>query len=115
MGTGMSDPDERIGYKLPPKHSRFKIGNREHLKRRKKLKNDFTRTAQNFLEEKISYRDGHKQKRAHRIDVLLKKIGSAALKGDLGAAAALMDLRENPKLTTLKKSILYLTKNETLY
>lgn len=115
MSNGISDPDdEYVGYGSPPKKSQFKVGNREYLKRRKKQKDDNLATiAQNFLEQPITYRDGHKLKRARPIDAYLKKLESRALKGDLEAIAQLMYIRENPKsFAALKKIILYITEDD---
>jgi hypothetical protein len=110
----MSDR-EYVGYGSPPKRSRFKRGNLEHLKRRKKRKVDFARIAQDVLGEQIPYRDGYQLKRAPRINVHLKKLQSAALQGDLVAIIQLIDMRENSKLSALKKQIIYITENEAKY
>lgn len=85
-----------VGYGVPPEHSKFKVGNREHLKRRKKTKSDIAADVQAFLVETIAYRAGRKMRRGRRIDVQLLKIKTAALTGDLGAAELLIDMRENP-------------------
>jgi hypothetical protein len=110
--SSTSVPDEYVGFGSPPRHSRFKIGNREHLKRQKKEWGDLASVVRSFLETPITYRDGHRLKRAPRIDVTLKRLQSAALKGDLGAIAQLMDLRENSKLAVLRKLIVYMTEEE---
>jgi hypothetical protein len=113
MSSSTGVPDEYVGFGSPPKHSRFKIGNREHLKRRKKQKFDFVSIAQSVLETTITYREGHKLKRARRIDVSLKRLQSAALMGDLAAIAQLMDLRENSRLAALQKLIIYVSEEES--
>jgi hypothetical protein len=85
-----------VGYGVPPQHSKFKVGNREHLKRRKKTKPDIAADVQAFLVETIAYWAGRTMRRGRRIDVQLLKIKMAALTGDLGAAETLIDMRENP-------------------
>jgi hypothetical protein len=112
MSSSTSLPDEYVGYGSPPKRSRFKIGNREHLKR-KKRQVDLASVVQSFLEAPICYRDGNKPKRAPRINVWLKKLQSAALQGDLEAIAQLMDLRENSKIANLRKLIVYMTESQS--
>ena len=107
--------DEYVGYGSPPKATRFKVGNREHLKRRKKHKTDLPSIARNFLEAQIPYRNGGKRKRAPRIDVYLKKIQSDALHGHLGAIAELIDLWENTKIVRFKKQIVELSPTEAKY
>ncbi|MGC1444401.1 MAG: hypothetical protein WA837_02960 [Xanthobacteraceae bacterium] len=115
MSSSTSGPDEYVGYASPPKRSQFKIGNREHLKRKRKQKGDLAGVVQSFLETLITYRDGNKLKRAPRIDVWLKKLQSEALMGDLGAIAQLMNLRENSKLLVLRKLIVYMTEAESKF
>jgi hypothetical protein len=90
------DGAKNVGYGAPPKHSQFKTGNREYLKRRKKTKPDIADDITYFLTEIISYREGGKAKTGRRIDVQLLKIKTAALNGDLAAAETLIDMRENP-------------------
>jgi hypothetical protein len=114
MSTTTSVPDEYVGYGSPPKRSRFKIGNREHLKR-KKRQSDLAGVVRSFLETPIVYRDGNKSKRARRIYVWLKRLQSTALKGDLAAIAQLMDLRENSKIANLRRLIVYMTETESKF
>jgi hypothetical protein len=98
-----------VGYGVPPEHSRFKAGNREYLKRRKRQKTDFVNDVRAFLSETVGYRDGRKARRGRRIDVQLLKLSTAALRGDLSAAEALIDMRENPgKFAKFTKTILVL-------
>jgi hypothetical protein len=98
-----------VGYGAPPQHSRFKVGNREHLKRRKKTKPDIADDVRSFLKETIGYQENRKPKRGRRIDVQLLKIKTAALNGDLSAAESLIDMRENPgKFAKFTKKILVL-------
>jgi hypothetical protein len=46
------------------------------------------------MDQFAEYREGGKAKRARRIELLIKRCGAAALKGDVGAAANLLRLRE---------------------
>jgi hypothetical protein len=107
--------DEYVGYGSPPKEKRFKPGNREHLKRRKKEETDLPSIARSFLEAQIPYRDGGKLKQAPRIDVYLERIQTAALRGHLGAIAQLIDLWENTKLASFKKKLIYLEPGDEKY
>jgi hypothetical protein len=103
--------DERIGYRSPPKKSRFKAGNTEYLKRKKPAEN-YASVVRDFLGEQVAYREGHKLKRAQRLVVYLKKIQTAALDGDLAAISQLLDLRMHPKIATLKRIIIEITETE---
>ena len=88
--------DYEIGYKKPPKHSQFKPGNRAnpHGRRGKKEPRTEAEIFNEFMNEFVDYREGGKSKRARRIELLIKRYGAAALKGDVGAAAKLLKLRE---------------------
>src|SRR5688572_2387709 len=109
MSERNSSQKEYVGYGVPPKHSRFKVGNREYLKRRKKTKSNVGEEVRAFLVEKVGYRQGRKAKRGRRIDIYLLKNKTAALKGDLAAAASLIEMRENPaNLAVLDRTILIL-------
>ena len=41
----------------------------------------------------VDFREGGKSKRMRRIEVLIKSFGAAALRGDVGAAEALLKIR----------------------
>ncbi len=58
------------------------------------------------------FRHGGKSKRAPRIELMIRSLGSAALKGDVGAAAMLLKIRAhcekygdiNPTIITMRVS-----------
>lgn len=107
--------DDYVGYGSPPKATRFKVGNCEHLKRRKRKPPQLADVARSFLEESITYRTGRKLKRGRRIDVHLKKIQAAALKGDLSAISVLMDMHEkSASFVDLQKIVLIMYENDAL-
>ena len=88
--------DYDIGYKKPPTHSRFKPGNRANPRGRTKqnapTEADIIKNVLNFP---VQFLVGGKPKRAPRIELLIKRFGAAALKGDVGAAAMLLKMREH--------------------
>jgi hypothetical protein len=87
--------DYEVGYKKPPRHSQFKPGNRANPHGRGKRK---LRTEADIVYEVMTgpaeFRQGGKLGRAPRIELLIKRYGAAALKGDIGAAEALLNMRE---------------------
>jgi hypothetical protein len=95
------------GYKKPPKHSQFKPGNRAnpHGRRGKKEPRTVAEIFNEVMNQFVEYREGGKPKRAPRIELLIKRYGAEALKGDVGAAANLLKLREKfeklPDVTTI--------------
>jgi hypothetical protein len=83
-----------VGYKKPPRHSQFKPGNRCNPKGRGKRKVETeTEILKRVLNFPAEFRHRGKSKRAPRIEVLIRSLGAAALKGDVGAAAMLLKIR----------------------
>jgi hypothetical protein len=85
-----------VGYKKPPRHTRFQKGNRANpngrVKRPKLNEGELLKKVLNFLEP---FRDSGKgkRKRAPRSQLMVKRYGAEALKGDVGSAAMLLKLR----------------------
>ena len=102
--------DFEIGYKKPPRHTRFKAGNRAARGKRKvPTEAEILKNVMNFPAE---FRRRGKSKRAPRIELTIKGFGGAALKGDVGAAAMLLNIRAhfekhgdiNPRKITVRLS-----------
>jgi Family of unknown function (DUF5681) len=87
-------PSYDVGYKKPPRDSQFKPGNRCNPKGRGKRKAateaEILKRVLNFA---VEFRHRGKSKRAPRIELMIRSVGSAALKGDVGAAAMLLKIR----------------------
>jgi hypothetical protein len=86
--------DYEVGYKKPPRHSQFKPGNcaNPHGRGKRRTEAEIVYDVMNGSGE---FRQGGKSKRAPRIELLIKCYGAAALKGDIGAAEALLKIRQN--------------------
>jgi hypothetical protein len=106
-------PSYEVGYKKPPRHSRFKPGNRCNPKGRGKRKRaSEAESVQRLLNLPVKYRHRGRWKRAPRIELLIRSVGAAALKGDVGAAAMLLKMRAhcekygdiNPTMITIRLS-----------
>lgn len=96
-----------VGFKKPPLESRFKPGNREYLKRKKKKPKSEGEILREFCGEIVEYREGGKLKRASRLELLVKSDGAAALKGDIAAADALLKMRSQAvEIGVLEKLII---------
>jgi Family of unknown function (DUF5681) len=88
--------DYEVGYKKPPRHSQFKPGNRANPHGRGKREQRTTaEIVYDVMNGPAEFRQGGKSKRAPRVELLIKCYGTAALKGDIGAAEALLKIREN--------------------
>ena len=82
--------EERVGYKRPPHHSRFKPGNKEHLKRKKRKQKQQTNVFSQIMNGRVSFRDGDLQKSERRMDLAIKNLARLAMKGDVSAADSLI-------------------------
>jgi hypothetical protein len=86
--------DYEVGYKKPPRHSQFKAGNCANPKGRGKRKIPTeAEIIRNVLNSPIEFCERGKSKRAPRIEIMIKRFGAAALKGDPGAAEMLLEMR----------------------
>lgn len=106
--------DYEIGYKKPPRHSQFKKGtcpNREG-RRKRNIQNE-GEVMKGVLNFPTKYRDRGKSKRAPRIELIIKSFGALALKGDVGAAVMLLEIRAHfEKFGDINPTILYFTEAE---
>jgi hypothetical protein len=89
--------DYEIGYGKPPRHTQFKSGNcaNPHGRHGKRGVRTKAQMVKELLKDVIEFREGGKLKRAPRLEVLIRRYGAAALQGDIGAADALLKIREN--------------------
>ena len=88
--------DYKVGYKNPPRHSQFKPGNRANPHGRgKRKRRTEAEIVHEIMTQSVSFHEGGKSKRASRIELLIKNLGAAALKGDVGAAEALLKIRKD--------------------
>ena len=102
-----------VGFKKPPLESRFKPGNQEHLKRKKKKRKLEGERLREFYGEIVEYFEGGKLKRATRMELHVKSIGTEALKGNIAAADALLTMRSQAlELGVLDKVIILFPYNE---
>jgi hypothetical protein len=88
----MSDGDEKVGYKRPPAHTRFKPGQSGNLKGRPKLHQNLETDLREELAERIPIRENGKQVRVTKQRAFLKSVVSRAVQGDARAATALINL-----------------------
>ena len=83
-----------VGYGRPPIHSRFKKGECPNPKGRgKREPNEMSDVIYNVLSEEIEYREGRRTRRASKQELLIRKLFSAAIRGDVSGADALLKLR----------------------
>ena len=85
--------DHEIGFKKPPRHTRFAPGNRAGCFKRKRP--SATEIVERVLNTPIRCRHGKKLKRVPRIELLIRHLGNSALKGDVGAARKLLKMHKH--------------------
>jgi len=107
--------DYEVGYKKPPRHSQFKAGNRANPygRRGKGERRRESDIVHDIMHGRIDFREGGKPKRASRIEVIIKSYGAAALRGDVGAAEALLKIRaEFSQNRAIEPIVVHLTKRD---
>jgi hypothetical protein len=83
-----------VGYRKPPKHSRFKKGVSPNPKGRPKRKPPAVGdVVDNVLNAPAEYREGGKTKKATRRELTLRNFVRLALRGEVKAAETLLKLR----------------------
>jgi hypothetical protein len=88
--------DYEVGYKKPPRHSQFKPGNRANPGGRgKRKRRTEAEIVHDIMTQSVTFVEGGKSKRAPRIKLMIKSLGAAALKGEVGAAEALLKIRKD--------------------
>ncbi len=84
--------DYEVGYKKPPKRTRFKRGRSGNPKGRPKgAKNLRTELAEE-LQERVLIREGGKPRRVSKQRAMLKRLAEKALQGDTRAASLIVNM-----------------------
>ena len=85
------DPDEeRVGYKHPPKGTRFRPGRSGNPKGRRKHVHNFKTDLRDELSEQISIREGDREVKLTKQRAFIKALVAAAIEGDMRATSALV-------------------------
>jgi hypothetical protein len=84
----------KVGYCLPPEHSRFKPGESGNPSGRAKGSQNFKTLFNKILNEEISLRDGSDIKRLSKAEAIVRAVVIGALKGDARNLAILFRLAE---------------------
>ena len=84
------DADDRVGYRRPPKSSRFKPGQSGNPKGRPKHARNLKTEFLDELSEVIRVREGDREMKITKQRAFVKALVAAAIKGDMRAANALV-------------------------
>jgi hypothetical protein len=82
--------DGSVGYKRPPKHTRFKPGQSGNPKGRPKNARSLKAEFLEELSEVIRIREGDREMKISKQRAFVKALIAAAIKGDMRAASALV-------------------------
>jgi hypothetical protein len=82
--------DGGVGYKRPPKNTRFKPGQTGNPKGRPKNVRNFRTDLHDELSELITVRENGQERKITKLRALVKALVAAAIKGDMRAANAIV-------------------------
>lgn len=82
--------DDRVGYKRPPKHTRFKPGQSGNPKGRPKYSRNLKTEFLEELGERIRVREGDRERKITKQRAFIKALVAAAIRGDMRATSAIV-------------------------
>ena len=84
--------DYEVGYKKPPRHTRFRQGRSGNPNGRPRHARNLLTDLHEELQQRITVREGGTERRISRQRAVVKRLLEKALKGELGAVTRLFDL-----------------------
>ena len=84
--------DYEVGYRKPPKHTRFKPGRSGNPEGRQKGARNLKTELEEELHEMISIKEGGKPKKVSKQRAMLKSLTARAVHGDSRAANVILNL-----------------------
>jgi Family of unknown function (DUF5681) len=84
--------DYEVGYKKPPRHTRFQQGRSGNPNGRPKQARNLLTDLHEELQQRITVREGGTERRISRQRAVVMRLLDKAIKGELGAIAKLLDL-----------------------
>lgn len=101
--------DEKTGYGNPPRHTRFKPGNRANpLGRGAKKPAKHSDVVKRLLHTLETVSVGGKKTKVTRLEAIVQRIGDDALRGNMESARALLRLRKCSIATNDFQRIIFL-------
>jgi hypothetical protein len=92
-------PDYEIGFRRPPLHRRFKLGQSGNPKGRPKRRRNVRTVVEEALNQRISIREGDRTRSLPKLDGVVLTMVNKALQGDAKAQTALIQLIRSVGMT----------------
>jgi|SRR6185437_7507660 len=92
MAGETSDDDFKVGYKQPPRHTRFKPGNSGNPRGKQKGVRNFATDVKQTLEVPVKLSDQGRPRRVSTQQAALLRLREKALKGDPRSIAHILEL-----------------------
>jgi hypothetical protein len=90
-----NDADDDVGYKRPPKHTRFKPGQSGNAVGRRKNVRNFKTDLMEELREMITIRENGRERKISKQRAFIKALVTAAIKSDVRAINAVVACTRN--------------------
>jgi hypothetical protein len=101
--------DEKVGYGNPPRHTRFKPGNRANpLGRGAKKQPTHSDIVKRLQNTTATVPIGGKKTKITRLEAIVQRIGDEAMRGNMQSAKALLRLRKSSIATDDFQKIIFL-------
>jgi hypothetical protein len=88
----MSDSSYNVGYRKPPKHSRFRKGSSGNPRGRPAGRVNVTTVLERILQERIVLRENGKERIVTKLEAVIEQVVNKAAEGDLTAFRHLIAL-----------------------
>ncbi len=88
-------PDYVVGYRRPPKATRFTAGTSGNPKGRPKGSRTVGAVLQDIIRQKVAVTENGKTRRIPALEVMLRRLANDAMRSDAGAMKLLLDLLHN--------------------
>ena len=82
--------DDEVGYKKPPRHTRFQPGRSGNPKGRPKASKNFKTVFERELNHRIAIAENGRSKKVSKRDAIAKRLVNGAVNGDLKAAQVVL-------------------------
>lgn len=83
---------EKIGYRNPPKRTRFKKGRSGNPAGRPKKSRNFMTLLSDELDEQVTVNEDGRKRKISKLEAMVKRIVSGALQGDRKSLITLIDI-----------------------